>query len=178
MGPSSRWVLVAWMMLESACAGRHQIIEYAPFDKQDHRARHHTAELSELSSEQLLAAGYAPIGALTIVRVTSICYETCKLIEHRHGATSTLLTVASKRGGDLVVLHDDEVETTRDVENQGQCLESYIEDRSFEFYIPPVGTAGNRYEPVHRSAEVCTKFVTLHGYETFQQSSGVVWRRE
>jgi hypothetical protein len=178
MGRSSRWVLAAWMMLQSACAGRHQIIEYDPFGKQKYRARQHPAELSDRSSEQLLAEGYVPIGALTIIRVTSICYETCKLIEHQNGATATLLAAAGKRGGDLVVLQKDDVETTRNVMKQGQCLESYIEDRTVDVYISPVGGAGNRYEPVHRSAEVCTKFQMLHGHETFQQSSGVVWRRE
>jgi hypothetical protein len=154
----------------------------------DHRVRSvRQAEVSRTSTpsgvvrpllEQLLAEGYVPIGALTIIRVTSICYETCKLIEHQNGATATLLAAAGKRGGDLVVLQKDDVETTRDVMKQGQCLESYIEDRTVDVYISPVGGAGNRYEPVHRSAEVCTKFQMLHGHETFQQSSGVVWRRE
>jgi hypothetical protein len=176
-GRSSRWLLVGWLTLVSACAGRHQTIEYTPIGKRDHAARKQPAELSELSSEQLLAQGYVPIGTMTVIRVTSICYETCKLIEHRQGPTDTLLAAAGKRGGDLVVLGHDDLETTRDVQKQGKCLESYMEDRIVEVYVPPVGTAGNRWEPVHRSVEVCTEFVMLHGHETFQQSSGVVWRR-
>lgn len=164
-------------MLGSACAGRHQAIEYTPFGEQAHRARKQPAEWSERSSELLAAEGYVPIGTLTVIRVTSICYETCKSIEHRKDATATLLAEAGKRGGDLVVLDMDNLETSREVEKQGRCLESYIEDRTIEVYIPPVGTAGNRFEPVTRRAEVCTKFAMLHGHETFHQSAGVVWRR-
>jgi hypothetical protein len=177
MRPSSRrWLVVG--LLGSACAGRHQIIEYAPLGQHEYSARKQPAGLSDRSSQQLEAEGYAPIGTMTVIRVTSICYETCKRIEHRQGVTDTLLAAAGKRGGDLVVLERDGLETTRVVEKQGRCLESYIEERTVEVYVPPVGGAGNRFEPVPRTAEVCTKFVTLQGHETFQQSSGVVWRRE
>lgn len=165
-------------MLGSACAGRHQTIEYTQISEQQYRGRKQPAELSDRLPEQLAAAGYVPIGTVTVIRVTSICYETCKKIEHQQSSTATLLTEAGKRGGDLVVLEHDNLETTRDVEKQGRCLESYIEDRAIETYVPPVGGAGNHFEPEARSAEVCTKFAMLHGHETFQQSSGVVWRRE
>lgn len=183
MGPSSgqrraRWVVATWLMLGSACAGRHQTIGYTPLDEHEYRRRKQPAELSERSSEQLAADGYVPIGTMSVIRVTSVCYETCKRIKHRQGATATLQAAAGKRGGDLVVLGNDNLETTRDVEKPGKCLESYIEDRPIEVYIPPVGTAGNRFEPVPHKVEVCTKFEVRHGHESFQQSSGMVWRRE
>jgi hypothetical protein len=175
----TRWALAAvWLVLGCACAGRHQTIEYASMDDHRHRAREHPAELSELSPEQLAVEGYVPIGVMTVIRVTSICFETCKKIEHRQSVTDTLLTEAGKRGGDLVVLEHDKLETTHDVEEQGRCLESYIEERTVGEYVPPVGGAGNRWEPEERSVEVCTEFEVRHGHETFQQSSGVVWRRE
>jgi hypothetical protein len=168
----------AWMMLVSACAGRHQTIEYTPLGEHEYRTRKQPAVLSERSPEQLAAEGYVPIGSIAVLRVASICYETCKVIEHRQGTTAALLAEAGQRGGDLVVLEKDNVETTRDVAKQGPCLESYIEDRPIETFVPPVGGAGNRYVPVPRSVEVCTEFAMLHGHETFQQSAGVVWRRE
>jgi hypothetical protein len=171
-------MLAACLLLGSACAGRHQVIEYTPISTQKVRARHQPAAESERSPDQLVGEGYVPIGTMAVIRVTTICYETCKRIDHRDDATATLLAAAGKRGGDLVVLEHDNLETTRDIQKQGRCLESYIEERTVEVYVPPVGGAGNRYEPVRRSAEVCTRFELLHGHETFQQSSGVVWRRE
>ena len=56
--------------------------------------------------------------------------------------------------------------------------ESYIQARPLETFVFPVGTAGNRFVPVPGSVEVCTKFAMRRGHETFQQSSGVVWRRD
>jgi hypothetical protein len=171
-------MLAACLLLGSACAGRHQAIEYTPIGTQKYRARKQPAVQTERSPEQLIAQGYVPIGTMAVIRITTICYETCKLIEHRDGATATLLAAAGKRGGDVVMLEHDNLETTRDVQKQGRCLESYIEERTLDIYLPPIGGAGNRYETVPRSAEVCTRFELLHGHETFQQSSGVVWRHE
>lgn len=168
---------VTWLVLGSACAGRHQTVEFASIDDHRHRAREHPAELSERSPDELATEGYVPIGAMTVIRVTSICFETCEKIEHRGGVTDTLLSEAGKRGGDLVVLEHDALETTHDVEQQGRCLESYIAEHEVEYYVPPVGGAGNHWKPEARNVEVCTEFEVRHGHETIQQSSGVVWRR-
>lgn len=172
--------LAGALLVGAGCSHHaHESILYQPLVEGRFSARDEPAELATQSPEQLRAAGFVDIGVLSVIRVTSICYETCKKIEHELDCTATLLRVAADHGGDLVSLELDNSEQARPVSKPGECIESYTQySPSIEFVPPtPANSDTGQFIQVTEPQTVCTVFETVHGTESFQQSAGIVWRK-
>lgn len=152
------------------CASQHESIVFQPA-VEGRFSKRGPARLTDQSAVALEAAGYVELGTLSVVRVVSICYETCELVEHEQTCTDTLLEAAGEVGGDVVVLERDEESFTEPVSKRGGCIESYVHDQG-------AGPRGGGEVSGPLAASVCTQFEALHGHETFVVSAGTVWRAD
>ena len=162
--------LVFVVVVGGCASNKHESIVFEP-TAEGRFSKRGPAAISDRSSEALVADGYVQIGMVSVVRVVSICYESCERVEHEQTCTGTLLEVAGRRGGDLVVLERDEQSFTEPVHKRGGCIESYVHDQG-------AGPRGHGVVTGPLAASVCTQFEALHGHETFVVSSGTVWRAD
>jgi ankyrin repeat protein len=183
MNRTSLFIIYGCLLLVGCNTTPKKNIEFKPFivDAQ-YSARSGPVEIKKGSPEkidyQLTRDGYARIGFAKVRQVVRTCTSSiggkqCTEVDQASDPTSSLFSLVSESGGDLVIMVDDKQQEF-DYEQGSKCT-NWGESSRYETRTNWSTRTKTTYLVTNR---VCTYYEDYHSMDEMVVSSAVVWRKD
>ncbi len=173
-------VLFAAGMPLRAAADDEEFAAAASLQGENPSPRTAPAKISRESADALVKQGFVRLGEISCREVTGTYWRPKNPPDRAPvaGVTAKLCRRAANRGGDLVVLAEDNLPVTARVTKRGKAL-TWMKQSRQEFYQQRSATGDAGYQASRTVYyDVPTSWETIEGTECSVRSTATVWRRD